>query len=103
MPLRTIFAQGFLTNALNPKVALFFLAFLPQFVDPARGSPAGQIVALGMLFNTSGTLVNLGVAVLASRATGWLRRRDAQTRMLQRVTGAVFVGLGLRLAAMGRR
>jgi threonine/homoserine/homoserine lactone efflux protein len=101
-PLGRVFRQGVVTNLLNPKVALFFLAFIPQFVDPARGRPAAQIVALGLLFNTSGTLVNLGVAVLASRATGWLRRRDREARLLQRVTGGVFVGLGLRLAVAGR-
>jgi threonine/homoserine/homoserine lactone efflux protein len=102
-PLGRVFRQGVITNVLNPKVALFFLAFIPQFVDPARSSPAGQIVVLGLLFNTSGTLVNLGVAVLASRATGWLRRRDREARLLQRVTGGVFIALGLRLAAAGRR
>lgn len=82
---------------------LFFLAFIPQFVAPARGRPAVRIVALGLLFNTSGTRVNLGVAILASRATGWLRRRDREARLLQRITGGVFVALGLRLAAAGRR
>ena len=49
-----MFRQGVLTNVLNPKVALFFLAFLPQFVDPARGSAARQVLALGLLFDTSG-------------------------------------------------
>jgi len=102
-PLGRIFRQGVVTNVLNPKVALFFLAFLPQFVDPGRGSTAWQIVLLGMLFNTSGTLVNLAVATLASRATGWLRSRERGARWLQRLTGAVFVGLGLRLALGGRR
>ncbi len=98
-----IFRQGVITNVLNPKVALFFLAFLPQFTDPSRGSPVIQIVFLGLLFNTSGTLINLGVAVLASRATGWLRESRRSVTILQRITGALFLGLGARLAFATRR
>lgn len=65
--LRTIFLQGIITNVLNPKVALFFLAFLPQFVN-RNASVAPQIIFLGVLFNTSGTVVNVIVAFLASYA-----------------------------------
>ena len=93
-----IFRQGVVTNVLNPKVALFFLAFLPQFVNPARGSAALQIVALGLLFDTSGTLVNAVVALGASRAATRLREGSRTASVLHRVTGAVFVALGLRLA-----
>jgi threonine/homoserine/homoserine lactone efflux protein len=100
--LGVVFRQGMVTNVLNPKVALFFLAFLPQFVDPSRGSPVVQTILLGLLFNTSGTLVNVLVALGASRAGSWLRRgRAGQT--LQRATGVIFVALGLRLALAGRR
>jgi threonine/homoserine/homoserine lactone efflux protein len=99
--LATIFRQGVVTNVLNPKVALFFLAFLPQFVDPARGSAAAQIVALGLLFDTSGTTVNVLVALAASRAGGSLRRGRA-ARVLHRVTGGVFLLLGARLALESR-
>ena len=100
-PLGAVFRQGVVTNVLNPKVALFFLAFLPQFVDPARGSAAAQIVALGLLFDTQGTLVNVLVALAASRASGALRHGRA-ARVLQRVTGGVFVLLGARLALASR-
>jgi threonine/homoserine/homoserine lactone efflux protein len=64
----SVFRQGVVTTVLNPEVALLFPAFLPQFVDPARGSAAARVVALGLLFNASGTPVNLAVAVGASRA-----------------------------------
>jgi threonine/homoserine/homoserine lactone efflux protein len=97
--LGVIFRQGVITNVLNPKVALFFLAFLPQFVDPARGNPVVQVIALGLLFNTTGTLVNLAVAVFSSRAAERLR---APGRVLQRVTGAIFIALGVRLAFAAR-
>ena len=96
--LRAVFTQGVMTNVLNPKVALFFLAFLPQFVDPAAGPPVPQIVLLGLLFNVQGTLVNLAVAMLAGRTAVWLRSGERRSAALQRLAGAVFVGLGLRLA-----
>jgi threonine/homoserine/homoserine lactone efflux protein len=98
-----VFLQGVWTNVLNPKVALFFLAFLPQFLEPARGPIAAQIVVLGMLFNATGLVVNGSVSLLASRATGWLRRRPETGRWLQRFTGALFVGLGVRMALASRR
>jgi threonine/homoserine/homoserine lactone efflux protein len=98
-----VFRQGMLTNVLNPKVALFFLAFLPQFVDPDRGPVALQLISLGLLFNVSGTLVNVAVAVLASGAGTWSRRRFGESPLLRRVTGALFIGLGVRLALLERR
>ena len=98
-----VFRQGMLTNVLNPKVALFFLAFLPQFVDPERGPVALQLVSLGLLFNISGTIVNVVVALLASGAGAWSRRRFGESRLLQTVTGALFIGLGVRLALLERR
>lgn len=96
--LSRIFFQGTVTNVLNPKVALFFLAFLPQFVDAGRGSVAVQILLLGLIFNTGGTLVNLGVAY-AGGTIGELLRRNQRFAQVQRwFTGLVFVGLGARLA-----
>ena len=101
--LRVIFMQAVITNMLNPKVALFFLAFLPQFVDTRAGPPVPQILLLGLLFNVQGTLVNVAVALLASRGTNWLRASERRVATLQRMTGALFVALGARLAVGGNR
>ncbi len=98
-----VFQQGVLTNVLNPKVALFFLAFLPQFVDRNRGPLALQFIVLGLLFNTSGMAVNIGVALLSSSAGSWLRTRPGFSRAQAWFTGGVFVALGLRLALTERR
>jgi threonine/homoserine/homoserine lactone efflux protein len=101
-PLAAIFRQGVITNILNPKVALFFLAFLPQFVDPTRGNPAVQIVVLGLIFDTSGTLVNTAVALGASRAAAGMRASSRTGDILRKATGTIFIGLGLRLALSAR-
>ena len=101
--LRVVFAQAVVTNVLNPKVALFFLAFLPQFVDPAAGPAAAQIVVLGLLFDVQGTVVNVAVALLASGTTRRLRANAGAVSLLQRLTGAIFVALGARLAVAANR
>jgi threonine/homoserine/homoserine lactone efflux protein len=92
-----IFRQGVVTNILNPKVALFFLAFLPQFVDPTRGGVALQTVALGAWFILSGTSVNVAVACLAGSARELLQSRHGRA-WFQGVSGAILVALGVRLA-----
>lgn len=94
----SIFRQGVITNVLNPKVALFFLAFLPQFVDAYRGSVVWQILLLGLIFNVGGTAVNLGVAYAGGTLGELLRRNARFARMQQWFTGLVFIGLGARLA-----
>jgi threonine/homoserine/homoserine lactone efflux protein len=99
----TIFAQAVLTNVLNPKVALFFLAFLPQFVDPTAGPAVPQIVLLGLLFDVQGTAVNSAVALLASGTTRRLRASASAVSVLQRLTGAIFVALGAKLAVAANR
>jgi len=98
-----IFGEGMLTNVLNPKVALFILAFLPQFVDPKAGPAWLQIIILGTLFNISGTIVNCLVAMSAATAAGVLRGSATIGRWLNRLTALVFVGLALRLAFSERR
>jgi threonine/homoserine/homoserine lactone efflux protein len=97
-----VFWQGALTNALNPKVALFFLAFLPQFVDAGAPNHALGFVVLGMLFNLGGTGVNVVVAWFAGTLRGRIAAGSAAGRWLHRGAGAVFVALGLRLALSPR-
>jgi threonine/homoserine/homoserine lactone efflux protein len=102
---RSVFWQGAITNALNPKVALFFLAFLPQFIAPGAGGQALAFVALGLLFNVGGTVVNVAVACLAAVISRRLAARggsSARGAWFQRAVGALFVGLGLRLALSTR-
>jgi len=98
-----LFWQGVITNVLNPKVALFFLAFLPQFVDPLKGSPAVQILLLGTWFNLSGTLVNIIVALVFGRMGSWLSRSPWFTRWQGRLTGLVLLSLGLKIALGSRK
>ena len=95
-PLGKIFRQGVITNVLNPKVALFFLAFLPQFVVPTRRSTTLQLVALSLYFIFSTTALNLAVALLSGVAGDYLRRGRNIARM-ERASGAVFIALGLRV------
>ena len=97
-PLGRIFTQGVITNVLNPKVALFFLAFLPQFIQPQRGSVALQIIVLGLIFDVGGTLVNLAVAQAGGRLGDAIKRHSGFARLQKWFTGTVFIGLGMRVA-----
>lgn len=96
--LRSIFQQGATTNILNPKVALFFLAFLPQFVDQSKGSVALQMILLGLLFDTSGTSVNIIVATLVGRAGESLKASSAWMRLQKLLPGVILIALGLLVA-----
>jgi threonine/homoserine/homoserine lactone efflux protein len=98
-----IYRQGVVTDLLNPKVALFFIAFLPQFVDPAAGSPTMQILFFGLLFHVTGVPVNLMVALAGGRLAKLLARRPGWARVQNWITGTVLVGLGLRLALSEQR
>jgi threonine/homoserine/homoserine lactone efflux protein len=97
-----IFWQGVLTNVLNPKVALFFLAFLPQFIDPSRGSLSMQILFLGSWFNLMGTLVNILVALIFGRLGARLSRIPKFIQWQQRFTGIILMALGIRVALTSR-
>jgi threonine/homoserine/homoserine lactone efflux protein len=103
LSLAAIYRQGVVTDLLNPKVALFFIAFLPQFVDSAAGSPALQILFFGLLFHVTGVPVNLMVALAGGRLATLLARRPSWARVQNWISGTVLVGLGLRLALSEQR
>ena len=98
-----VFAQGVVVNVLNPKTALFFFAFLPQFVDPSRGSVPFQVLVLGVAFVLLGLLSDGAYAVAASTGAGWLRRRPGVARASRLVSGGVLISLGVTTALAGSR
>ncbi|GKT20985.1 LysE family translocator [Acidovorax sp. SUPP3334] len=101
-PLKRVFLGGFWTNVLNPKAAIFFLAFVPQFIAPDMQNKALAFVLLGVLFNVNAIPVNAGWAL----AAGWMARRGGMVQKsmqwLDRVAGAMFIGFGIRLALSER-
>ena len=96
-----LFGQGVVVNVLNPKTALFFLAFLPQFVDLARGGVAGQILLLGAIFVGLGIVSDGLWAIVAGSAGSWLRRNGCILRGERYISGTIFIGLGLTAALAG--
>jgi threonine/homoserine/homoserine lactone efflux protein len=101
--MRTIFFQGLLTNVLNPKVALFFLAFLPQFIRSDASSKAIAFIILGLVFASTGTVWNLIVAWSAGRLAATWSGLGSLRLWLERSLGVLFVGLGVRLALSDSR
>jgi threonine/homoserine/homoserine lactone efflux protein len=99
--LRRIFAQGIVVNVLNPKTALFFFAFLPQFVDVSRGRVAGQILFLGLLFAVMGVLSDSLWALFAGTLGHALKRNRRWTQTQRYVSGGMLISLGLANAFAG--
>ncbi|NKN32831.1 LysE family translocator [Marichromatium bheemlicum] len=97
-----LYARGVLMSTTNPKVAIFFLAFLPQFADPARGSLTLQLLLLGALFMLSALLVFSAIAWSSGTLGARLRRSPRAQVLLNRLAGAVFAGLALKLATASR-
>jgi threonine/homoserine/homoserine lactone efflux protein len=96
-----IYRQGALVNVTNPKTALFFLAFLPQFVDPHGAALPGQIVVLGLVFALLGLVTDGAYGLLAGTAAGWVRGRSAVRSVQRWVTGCIFIGLGVATVFVG--
>ena len=95
---RKLYVRGIVMNITNPKVSIFFLAFLPQFADPARGSVTLQLLFLGGLFICATILVFGGIAILGGSLGQWLNRSDRAQKIINKVAGTVFVILALKLA-----
>lgn len=98
LPYRKIYAQGLLTNVLNPKVAIFFLAFVPQFIDAAAPHKALAFVILGCIFNINGMLWCVSLALFTAFASARLKLSPLVSTTLNRVTGGLFIWLGVKLA-----
>lgn len=92
------FKQGFITDALNPKVAIFFLSFLPQFIDPASHYFKFQLGMLGLWFNVQGTLVLFLLAFILGRTGDFFKRNPKVWLIQEKVTGLMFIGLGIKMA-----
>ena len=97
-----LYARGVVMNVMNPKVAIFFLAFLPQFADPDRGSLTAQLFLFGAIFMAATLIVFGSIAWSAGLLGAWLRRSTRIQLIMNRLAGAVFVGLALRLATVER-
>lgn len=98
-----IFLRGMLTNVLNPKVALFFLAFIPQFLHPEKGDIFLQTLGLGTCFFVSGTVVNVGYALLFSTASSRVKSSHLFQQWIHKLTGVIFVGLAFKLLMTERK
>jgi len=97
-----LYRRGIIMNVTNPKVSIFFLAFLPQFADPQRGAISLQMVALGGLFIAATILVFGSVALVGGTLGNWLNRSPRTQTVMNRIAGAVFVALALKLIAVER-
>ncbi|OPX41795.1 MAG: threonine transporter RhtB [Desulfobacteraceae bacterium 4484_190.3] len=100
--LGSLYRRGIIMNVTNPKVSIFFLAFLPQFADPARGLLTLQMIILGAVFILSTILVFGTIGLLAGNMANWLARSDKAQIIMNRVAGTVFIALALKLATTER-
>jgi threonine/homoserine/homoserine lactone efflux protein len=100
---RSAFRQAVLTEILNPKTALFFLSFLPQFVNPGSGALWVQLLLLGAIFVAMSVAYTSLLAVCAARASAWLKRHSAIGRWQGKLVGGIYIGLGIHLALEERR
>jgi threonine/homoserine/homoserine lactone efflux protein len=100
---RKLFAMGFVTNLLNPKIAILYLSLLPQFIDPRHGSVLAQSLVLGCVQIAFSVTVNATVAITAGSIATFLARRPAWLAMQRWLMGTVLAGLAIRIAAEGRR
>lgn len=98
-PLRQLFVKGLIANAINPKVVLFFLSFLPQFVVASRGQVEWQLGLLGLLFTAQAALLFGLLGYFSGGVGAWLNRRPNAGQWLDRLAGTVFIGLGVRMMA----
>lgn len=98
MPFRKIYLQGFLTNVLNPKVAIFFLAFVPQFISPDATHKSLAFILLGLIFNINGMLWCHLLAIATAFASSRIRVSNSVAFLLNKLIGFVFVSLGIKLA-----
>jgi threonine/homoserine/homoserine lactone efflux protein len=99
--LARVFSQGIVVNVLNPKTALFFFAFLPQFIDPIRGHVATQILSLGILFAAMGTTSDSLWALFSGSVAGWLRNNQRWMRNERYFSGGILISLGVATAFAG--
>lgn len=100
--LGTLYRRGIIMNVTNPKVSIFFLAFLPQFADPGRGPISLQMVALGGIFITATILVFGAIALIGGTLGEWLNRSERAQRAMNWAAGTIFVGLALKLVTAER-
>src|SRR5580698_5772857 len=98
-----LFKQGILTNALNPKVAVFFLSFLPQFINPSSSFFKMQLFILGIWFAVQGTLVLIIVACILGKTKDFFRKNPKVWMIQEKVTGLILIGLGIRIALISKK